>query len=380
MGDAEGRVHVDVYDPDFSWAGQLSVIGSLTATQRTWERSTATFATDPDSDLRDALMADGALAAVVVDGEQFVAGWLDSDGGSVDPAAPLEYGLLGVETVLWDTSGWPKPDAGVTGQDVEYWRMRGPAETVVKAALQQNAQRLGLPLIIAPDQGRGAVIEVSLRYHPLIDRMQAQLATSGLRPVVTILEGQGVGFDVAETTTHTVPMGAADGVITGGTWTRHRPTVTRAIAGSQGEGTDRAMWGPHSAPWEASSARRIETFVDARDVGDGAEGGSPEDTVADRLRVAVTEGEATYDLALELDSTDEFAYATHWRPGDVVPLQPRHDVEIVTRLDAAELSITDGIRIRPVIGAGDDPLAAAFMPVTNAVIRLARAARDQQLR
>lgn len=376
------RVYLEVYDRHFSYQGQVSP-SSLTATRRHLTgTSTATFGAPGDGDIRDALAADGACVVVMLDGEAFLSGWVDSDAGDTTPGAPLEYEVTGFDSLLWDTLGWPVPGNDLDNQNVGYWRQRGPAETVLKAAVAANANRLGLPVTVAEDQGRGGNIETQLRFHPLIDRFQPQLIKAGIGVTVGLVEGQGLVVDCYEITEHAIPLDAESGVLTGGTWKRTKPTITRVLAGSQGEAEARQFWGPTVADWEDQSPRVIEHFIDARDVSDDEDddGGDAEAETQDRMDEAIADGAASYDLSLELEATEEFAYRIHWHPGDIIPLQPRPDVTIPAQIGAAELSINTGVRIKPVVGSGDDPLAQALGPLIKQVRALGRAVRNEAVR
>src|SRR5690606_11466357 len=90
---------------------------------------------------------------------------------------------------------------------------------------------------------------------------------------------------------------------------------------------------------------------------------------------ALTEGRAEHELQLELDSTPEFAYRDHWREGDIVPLRPIPDVELTATISEAELTISDGVRVRPVVGAGDDPVLSALTPLISSIRAMARSTR-----
>src|SRR5690625_7975296 len=94
---------------------------------------------------------------------------------------------------------------------------------------------------------------------------------------------------------------------------------------------------------------------------------------------AIADGAEVYDLALELEATDQFAYGLHWQPGDIVPLAPRPDVTIPAQIAAAELTIDGRVRVRPVVGSGDDPLAQALGPVIRQVRGMSRARRSEEV-
>lgn len=372
------NVLIEVYNEQSQYVGQADVIVSMRATRRHLAPSTAQFEIDPRLPIRDRLVEDGAQVAIQVDGELFLSGWVTSDGGSIDPAEPLTYQVTGHDFLGWSLLGWPVPGAPLSGQNVAYWRRRTAAETALKDAISANASsRLGLPVTVAPDLARGGQVDVSLRFHPLMDRMATQLNSAGVGMTASLVRGQGIEVDVYETRTHRRIWDPRSGVIVGGGWQRNKPSLSRVVAGSQGEAEARSFFGPVVADWESSmGSMLIEGFVDARDI--GGDEGDTEEEVETRMWEKLNEGAATHDLALELDSAPGFAYQTGWNVGDTALLAPRPDVVIPAQLQAAELSISDesGVRVRPVVGFGDDPTLRALGPVIKSVAQLGRAYRD----
>lgn len=370
-------VSIEVYDNTFTWQGTVSLLMELTAHRRHLEVSTAEFTIAPDDPMRPFLTTAGSQAVILLNDEPFLSGWVVSDAGTIDPSEGVEFELLGHETVLWDVTGWPVPGNSLSNQNVGYWRQRGPGETVVKAAAAANFNRLGMPVTAAADQGRGGTVDVSIRFHPLMERIATPLFEAGLGVRVSLVEGQGLELDVYEVREHEFPLDPESGTIVSGAWRRNRPTLTRVVAGTQGEAEARTFYGPRVAGWEGQwEPRIIEGFVDARDVSeDGEDPEEAQQEAVARMSEALTEGRAEHELQLELDSTPEFAYRDHWREGDIVPLQPIPDVELTATISEAELTITDGVRVRPVVGAGDDPVLSALTPLISSIRAMARSTR-----
>jgi hypothetical protein len=167
MNLTEHGVSIEVYDAAFAYQGTVDIVTELSAHRRHLAPSTATIGLDPSVEARDFLVANGAQVVIKVGDTPFMSGWVDSDAGSITPAAPLTYEIVGHDVLMWDVLGWPVPGNTLANQNVAYWKMKAAAETVVKAAVQANAvQRLGLPVSVATDLARGGQIDVSLRFHP----------------------------------------------------------------------------------------------------------------------------------------------------------------------------------------------------------------------
>src|SRR5690606_24231825 len=224
-------------------------------------------------------------------------------------------------------------------------------------AAAANFDRLGMPVTAATDQGRGGTVDVSIRFHPLMERIATPLFEAGLGVRVSLVEGQGLELDVYEVREHEFPLDPESGTIVSGTWRRNRPTLTRVVAGTQGEAEARTFYRPRVAGWEDQwEPRIIEGFVDARDVSeDGEDPEEAQQEAVARMSATLIEGCVQHGIHLVLDATQEVAYRHHWREGNIAPLRPLPDVELTATIREAELTISDCVRLRPVVGAGHDP-------------------------
>lgn len=245
--------------------------------------------------------------------------------------------------------GWPVPGAGVGGQDKAYWTRSGPAETVVKAAIAENAARLGLPVTVAPDQERGGHIEASLRFHPLADRL------------VPLLDGAGVGFtvrrqaggylvDAYEVAPHPRTLTERSGVVRAWDWTEDEANATRTVAGAQGEAEARTFYGPLvDTALEDDLGDLVEVFTDARQ--DDAD-------IALAMAQKLYDGRAQAGLKVTLAETDTFRYGTAVTRGDkvrlVVGLGGGIVVDDVLREAALEWTARGGLTVEPLIGDRND--------------------------
>jgi hypothetical protein len=182
--------------------------------------------------------------------------------------------------------GWPVPDAPISGgQTVEYRTITGPAETVVKTVMAENAARLGYPLTVAEDEGRGAVGTYSFRFHPIYDRLFPAVDQAGIGVTVR-MEGQGLLLDCYEPRDYEHRLSPDDGTVVGGTFSLTAPSTTRVVVGGQGEGV----------------LREFRAFSDhARDTAEG-------DIYQARADEALAAGAAMAGLSLELSETKHFRY------------------------------------------------------------------------
>lgn len=369
-------VEVHVYDKAFAWQGMVGEFESLRATRRHLGLSTAEFTAPSDLDAREPLSTPGALAVVRYRGTNHVSGWVSEDAGTVLDNDAITYQITGFWDLLRMVLGWPVPGAALNAQAVAYWTMPdgpAPAETVVKTLAQANITRLGLPVTVATDQGRGSNIDPSLRFHPLTDRLFPALSGAGVGFTIDLVEGVGLVLDAYVPTTHTVPLTVASGVIAGGRWSRKRPAASHVVAGSQGEAESRVFFGPLvDTAREATYGFCGEAFIDARDTDDQA-------TVTTRMQAALDDAGPRVSVALQLAETEDFTYPTVFHVGDVVPIELREDVFTTDVISDVEVSLTasDGLVVTPHVGDhSDDP----FEPLLEAVDQVAVGVRDGKVR
>lgn len=247
--------------------------------------------------------------------------------------------------------GWQVPGSAIGAQSgAEYDVVTGPAETVVKTLVTANAvTRLGLPVTVAPDLGRGAEITTSLRMHPLVDRLYSAVDQAGIGVTVT-QSGDGLLVDVREPVVHSRVMTVASGAMRSATLDRAAPTATRAVGGGQGEGTDREFRSLVDSARESQWGDVIEVFVDARDTADPAE-------LDARLAQALADGAPRSGISLTLADTPSLRYGRDLLVGDTVSV----DIDGQTYTDtlrSARLTWdpSAGLQVVPQIGErSDDP-------------------------
>ena len=147
--------------------------------------------------------------------------------------------------------GWPVPTAALTAQTSEYHTLSGPAETVLKAAVQANAvTRLGEPVTVAPDLGRGDSITAAFRFHPLADQLFPAVETAGLGVTVRQV-GNRLVVDCFEPQLHPRTLTEAGGIVTEWDWTEAEAEATDVVVGGKGEGVARKFAGYRDAALSA---------------------------------------------------------------------------------------------------------------------------------
>jgi hypothetical protein len=309
------------------------------------------------------VMARGARIVTTYDGAETISGPVRGLSGQ----GPALQGTVTViveddKRLLWRVLGWPSPAKPITQQGDEnaYWKATGVAETVLKNAVRVNAvNRLGLPVTVATDQGRGTTIPggVSLRFHPIADRVLTQVEQAGLGVSVVQAgperQGTGLVLDVYEPKVWPRALTEAGGTLVDWSWNQSPPEATRVVAGGAGEGTARAFQLVTDTAREAEYADLIEVFRDARDAEDAT-------TLIARAQETLTEGAPTSGLSVTLAETGVFRYGgPHGvRVGDTVTARIGPGTEITDVLRSATIAWTaqDGLTVTPTVGEiTDDP-------------------------
>lgn len=263
-------------------------------------KSTATFTIEADHLRAADLMAPGARVMIYKGGVLEMSGPVRLAGGEFTMAATMSFSVEDDFRILNNWLAWPKPAAPLTGQDVEYRSITGPAETVVKTVMAENAARLGYPLTVAPSLGRGASGTYTFRFHPAYDRLFPAVDQAGIGVTVR-QDGAGLLLDCYTPRDYPHRLSAENGTVTGGTYTLAAPSATRVVVGGQGDGVAREFRGFTEAARETAWNDVIEVLQDARDSSSG-------DVYADRAGEVLAEGAPMAGLSLELSETEHFRY------------------------------------------------------------------------
>ncbi|SEE82291.1 virus ReqiPepy6 Gp37-like protein [Arthrobacter alpinus] len=321
----------------------------LKPTPRHNMKPTATFAIDSDHLRAADLMAPGARVMIYRHGEFQMSGPVRLATGDFNMASVLTFNVEGDFRILHNWLAWPKPTAPLTGQNVEYRTITGPAETVVKTVMAEAATRLGYPLTIAPDLGRGAVGTYTFRFHPTYDRLFPAVDQAGIGVTVR-QDGDGLLLDCYTPRDYPHILSPASGTVIGGTYSLAAPTATRVVVGGQGEGVARTFKGFSDGARESEWVDIIEVFQDARDSSVG-------DVYAERAAEALGDGAPMSGLSLELSETPHFRYGGDGlRIGDRVTARINGQLFTDTLREVQLSWNKDGDLATPIIGERtDDP-------------------------
>ncbi|MFI2568924.1 hypothetical protein ACH473_10705 [Cellulosimicrobium funkei] len=294
--------------------------------------------------------------------------------GTDDAAGTRSFMVLDdFDAVFNAVQGWPNPTGTIDQQGDEgaYHTVTGPAETVLKAITTPNASRQGVPLTVPPTQGRGASITVSIRMHPLGDRLFPAVDLAGIGARV-VQAGAGLELQTYEPATYTRELTQDSGAILSGTYKRTPPTVTRVVVGAGGEGTARRFLQVIDHDAEALWKIRRAAFVDARDI----PGDDPNLTarMTERAHQALAEGAARTGLKVELAETDAFGFMRTFRLGDQVPVRLRGAPRLTDRVREVEILWTpdDGLEVTPRIGEWQDSESDEMYRLISAALTATR--------
>lgn len=362
------------------------------------------------------LQAEGARVLASWKGEPLFSGFvIDNDGGF------LRGGLVTYEVeddwAELDSAAWVRPDAEleattlsslgqavatgvltagtVLNQDGYYaWpSSRMSAETAVKLLLTQNlVGRLDRPIVVAPDLGRGAVVEVpQVRFPRLEEPVQEILTAGGLGLSVVQHPGETfIRIDVVEGREYPSPIFPESGLIAKGTWSRSAATATRVVVMGNGEDAERIFRGKVDAQLEARTGRVREVVTESTGAKLEYPEGFPDEqkvakyhllqdvpqeskdnlisTLEQALRKALTEGAPTSGVAVELSTSESFFFGPGgFELGDLLTIRDG-DTEFVDQITEVRIvASVDGETVTPTLGQKTDDPTRALMEVVAAL-------------
>lgn len=372
----ESPFRITVWSKTFTRRGFLGDPVAVTVNLRHNAQSGATILIPTDHRLVPDLMTPGARVTVDYAGDQVLSGPVVAREGTGDPDGLLTVTVEDDWRLLTRILGWPNPTGSITqqGAATSYNTASGSAENVVKTLAQRNITRLGLPVTVATNQGRGSTISAKVRMHPLWDRLViAGVLTAGVGFTVRQNGSAGLVLDAYATGTYPRVLTPASGIVTAWSWSLAGPKATRTVVGGQGEGTAREFRLRTSPPVESEFGDVVEVFTDAR----GESATTELDAAGD---TTLAEGSPTTGLSLTLAETDTFRYGTSVRVGDLVTAQLVLGAPSITDvLSEAVLTWTaaEGFTAAPVVGERqDDPNRT----LARAVAAIARAVRNVNAR
>lgn len=366
---------IDIYDGKFKWLAPLGDFRKLEGTIRANAISDLQLTVAQNHPRADLLANPGTRLRVTFRGQQLMSGPVRQRGGGM--RADLVFAVQSDWRVLHNFLGFPNPAERVTsgplvrqGEEAAYYTVgRKPAETVLKDAARKNiVERRGYPLTIAPDRGRGKVMEATFRMHPLHDRLFPAVADAGL--VVTVVQGDnGLVLDCYEPQPYPNVLTEGSRVIQKWSFTGNAPEATSGVLGAQGQGEAREFLAFRDPAREALWGDVIEVFKDARDTSDG-------NTHAQRIASALLETAPKSSLTIELAESGNFRIfgPKGLKPGQRVTARVGNGIEVTDVVTEVNFSwdAENGLKLNATIGPKDDPLDTLMQAITA----LARGVND----
>ena len=345
-------LEVTLYDKAWKRIGWIGDHEAVTVTPRHNQQPTASVQVRNDHPQAAALVTPGTRCVIDYHGAQTLVGVVESVDGEIGPDGSLTAQVQDAWSILYDLLGFPGTIDSTGKTAVAYDVRTGPAETVLKGYLQAAITRLGLPVTVAPDLGRGSTIgPVQMRFTSLAEQLVPLVDAAGVGVSVTF-NGTGLVVDCYTPRQYPLTLTPESGIVTAASWSLAAPAVTRFVAGGQGDLTARVFATYVDTAVEASWGLVREGFVDATDVTTTA-------ALVQRAKDSTIENAAKSGLSLTLAETDTFHYGPDLRVGDkvttaLVPGGP----QITDVLREATISWTrdNGLTVTPVVGErSDDP-------------------------
>jgi hypothetical protein len=362
---------ITLYDRDFQRQGWLGDPESLSVSVNHNKGGDATITVGARNAKLPLLMERGARVTIDYWGEPLISGAVRARAGKgPGTEGTLTFTVVDDFRLLSRVLGWPVPTAALDAQTAEHYVVEGPAETVVKDVVQVNAiDRLGEPVSIAPDLGRGADICCAFRFHPLADVLLPAADTAGIG--VTVRQsGPGLLLDCYEPELHPRTLTEEGGAVISWSWAQAEDTATNVVVGGGGEGTARVFAQFTEEVRVGLLNERIEVFRDARDTSDPA-------VMEQRAHETLVEGSRKTGLSVTLAETGVFRYGGPGglHIGDRVELVVGDALAITDTLRTVTLAWTReaGLVITPAIGDITDNLDRAF---ADALATVAAGVRD----
>lgn len=306
---------VEIYDKTRKRRNKLGAFNSGTVTIGRWAgEAVFTIPGNTAAARLELIHERGTRIRILDEGEPIMSGVITrrSGKGPVNPSTG--FTVTSDARVLHDILAWPVPAASLTGQNVEYRTITGPLETVVKTILTENVVRLGYPLTIAPDQGRGPTVKVQWRFHSIFERIKGLLEQHNAMLDVLMDEAGVLHAEYRQGVNVAKPFDIASGTLSSWEWDDQPPSVTRVVVGGQGEGVARKFVEVVGTSREGLWGTIIEQFVDARDIDETA----PTQDLIDRGWEHLVEGNEKTGVTLGIVSTRQRPYGGDYRVGDVV--------------------------------------------------------------
>jgi len=341
---------IKVYDKDLNFKAFIGDPVSLVVTPRFNQTGTAALEVEIDHKAVPHLLADGARMVIELRGQFLMSGKIHrrrAEGPTID--GTLTVYLKDDFRLLHQIIGYPVPGAAITAQGAsEYATYTGTAEAIAKAVISANiVSRLGMDVVVATNQNRGATINGGLkfRFHPLYEQLFPAIEQAGIGITFKQVGSSHILCDAFVPPVFTRPLDESSGVITSWSWSDEDPKATHVVAGGQGEGTARVFREARDSALEADHRDVWELFRDARDADTDA-------IVVTRAQEMLAEEGPRSGFAVHLSETEHFQYG---KDGLVVGAQVTINIGLVSRTDILRevtLSYTrdEGLVTTPVVG------------------------------
>ncbi len=309
------------------------------------------------------------IAFVRDDGETIFSGFSTAVRRTQDS---LTFSGAGDLQRIADRLALPDP-AGPPFTSQAYDVRTGAAETVIKGYVDANAgpsarsERRISGLTIATDLGRGDTVTGRARFHNLLD-LCAALA----------VEGGGLGlryaggaFDVyePEDKSATVVFSVDLATLRDFVYTARAPGANYLYAGGTGEGTARIIETGEDSESIVAWSRRIEAFLDQRNVSDSAE-------LRSKIAAGLEDGGAQTGITLTPEESAAMQAYDDWWLGDSVSVVVDSVRLVYTIREIRGEATPDGTAFMPVAGtlhggALDDPFARLYLQMRRDRSRVA---------
>lgn len=265
---------ITVYNKLFQRRGWLSAPEKVTVTLGFNVVGSASVTFRADHPRAGDVLAEGARLVIDYDGlpQPLISGPVRSASGEgPEGQSTVTVTVEDDLRLLWRVLGWQVPGSPITNQTAaEYKTYTGNAETILKNAVTDNAvNRLGLPVTVAPNLGRGNTIAggVKFRMHPLAERLFPAVEQAGLG-VRCYQSGLGLVVDVYQPQTYPKILSEASGTVRSWSWAKDGPTATSVVGGGGYEARDRIFASTTDTALQSLYRDVIEVFMDARDAGE----------------------------------------------------------------------------------------------------------------
>ena len=375
---------VTLFTPDYRRVAPINFFESLKLSLKWNGLSTLELVVSGDHSRLDGLTSPGARLVVDYGGGQIFSGPVRKVHG-VGPWQSSKVTITCEDDIrlLWRMLMWPinyRPSfvGSEWRADRDYAHYSGPAESVAKQVLRDNAWRFPPEVFLTDDEKRGRFIkDFQARFHVFADKLLPILSWARMTVTVKQFENvkfdrRGLLFDCVPAVTRTHVLTAESGSIVSWEYVRDAPKATSVVVGGRGEGKDRLFCEDVDSLSEGEWFDRVEVFKDARNMDEDA-------FLADEAERVLAESGATSGFKIELAESKVLRFGPgRLMPGDLIYVDVGSGpiAEIVRQIDVECVSPGDGwTNVTPIAGDYEDNPSALL---ARRVADLAAGVRDLQ--